>query len=192
MRDEVISIVGGGPSVRDVDLLKIPGTIIAINDSAVHLPRFDIVVSMDRLWTEYRYDWMRKQQKPSWIRRSALQNIRDKWPWLNSFECDHASAELSDQPGVLNGTNSGLCGLNLAYQMRPAQILLYGFDLKRGPNSEPYWHLPYPWSPKGATKDGKYAEWRPHLARAIKQCEAAGIEVLFAVPGFKPKREVAA
>jgi hypothetical protein len=186
MPDSIISIVGGGPSVRALDLARIPGTIIAINDSAIHLPRFDIVVSMDRLWTEHRYPQLRELRKQAHIRRSALQNLPGKWPWLRSFECDHTTAELSDQQGVLNGTNSGLCGVNLAYQMRPAQILLYGFDLKRGAAGEPYWYPPYPWTaPKGATSDGKYRDWSKHLISALRQCEAKGIEVLFAAPGMK-------
>jgi hypothetical protein len=173
----VISIVGGGASVRAVDLSRIPGTIIAINDSAIRLPRFDIVVSMDRLWTEYRYDRLRLLRKPAHLRRSALKNIRDKWPWLNSFECDYTSAAFSDQRGVLNGMNSGQCGFNLAWQMRPAQILLFGFDMKRAADGAAYWYEPYPWSEKGATKNGKYADWAKQFARSAKQCAAAGIDV---------------
>jgi hypothetical protein len=181
---EIVSIVAGGWSVGAVDLARIPGTIIGINDAALHLPRCDIAVSMDRLWTEYRYEALRAMMKPAHIRRSALQKRPDKWPWLNSFECDHTTAGLSDQRGVLNGPNSGHCGINLGYQMRPKQILLFGFDMKRGPNGEPYWYPPYPWSARGATSPGKYADWSKHLASAIRQCAAAGIEVLFAGAGF--------
>jgi hypothetical protein len=175
--DEIISIVGGGWSVSQVDLSQIPGTIIAINDSAIHLPRFDIVVSMDRKWTEYRWPELRKLQKPARIRTAALKNIVGKWPWLASFDCDYTSAVFTDQPGVLNGTNSGLCGFNLAWQMRPAKILLFGFDMKRGPSGEAYWYPPYPWSEKGATTSGKYAAWSKQFSRAARQCKTAGIEV---------------
>ena len=175
--DNIISVVAGGWSVSTVDLLRIPGTIIGVNDSAIRLPRCDLVVSMDRKWAEYRYDRLRQMRAPAYIRRSALQNIRDKWPWLNSFECDHTSSTFSDQPGVLNGTNSGLCAFNLAWQMRPEKILLFGFDMKRGPNGEAYWYKPYPWSEKGATSSGKYAAWSKQFSRAAKQCKAAGIEV---------------
>lgn len=178
MPPEIISVVAGGWSVSQVDRELIPGTIIAINDSAIHLPRFDIVVSMDRLWTEYRYPRLRELRKPARIRRAALQKIPHKWPWLGSFECDHTSTQFSDQPGVLNGTNSGLCGFNLAFQMRPKQILLFGFDMKRGPNGEAYWYPPYPWSPKGATKDGKYATWSRQFASAKRSCDRASIEVV--------------
>lgn len=178
MQPDIVSVVAGGWSVSQIDLKRISGTIIAINDSAIHLPRFDFVVSMDRLWTEHRYGWLREKQKPARIRRSALQNLPDKWPWLSSFECDHTSAEFSDQPGVLNGTNSGLCGFNLAYQRRPKQILLFGFDMKRGPCGEAYWYPPYSWvGAKGATSGGKYGAWSKQFERAARQCAAAGIEV---------------
>jgi hypothetical protein len=177
MQSDIVSVVGGGWSVSQVDLSRIPGTIIAINDAAIHLPRFDFAVSMDRLWSEYRFERLRAIARPCRIRRAALQNIKGQWPWLQSFECDHSSARFSDQPGVLNGTNSGLCGFNLAWQLRPRQILLFGFDMKRGPAGEAYWYPPYPWSPKGATKDGKYAEWARQFERAARSCATAGIEV---------------
>jgi hypothetical protein len=177
MSDNIISVVAGGWSVSTIDLLRIPGTIIGVNDSAIRLPRCDLIVSMDRKWAEYRFVSMRLMMKPSHIRRSALQKLPGKWPWLNSFECDHTSVEFSDQPGVLNGTNSGLCAFNLAWQMRPEKILLFGFDMKRGPAGEAYWYKPYPWSEKGATSSGKYAAWSKQFSRAAKQCAAAGIDV---------------
>lgn len=177
MRSEIISIVGGGWSVSQINRELIPGTIIAINDSAIHLPRFDFVVSMDRLWTENRYGELRRMMKPAHIRRSALQNLPHKWPWLSSFECDHTSHRFSNQPGVLNGTNSGLCGFNLAYQMRPEKLLLFGFDMKLGRNGEAHWYPNYPWSATGATKNGKYAEWSKQFESAAELCDIAGIQV---------------
>jgi hypothetical protein len=177
-RPEIISVVGGGWSVSQIDLARIPGEVIAVNDSAVHLPRVDVIVSMDRLWTEYRFERLRAMEKVAYLRRSAVQNVISRnFPWLHIFDCDHTSAEFSDRIGWLNGTNSGLCGFNLAYQARPNRIVLFGFDMKRGPQGQPYWHEPYPWSPKGATKDGKYASWAKQFAAAKRACDAAGIEV---------------
>lgn len=175
--DKIISIVAGGASVRAIDLKQIPGRIIAINDAAIQLPRVDFIVSMDRRWTEYRYEMLRQMMKPAHLRRSALQNIYDRSPWINSFECDHRSMVFSDRRGVLNGTNSGLCGFNLAYQMRPEQILLFGFDMKRAAGGEPYWYPPYPWSARGATTGGKYSAWSKQFSSAARSCAKAGIEV---------------
>jgi hypothetical protein len=133
---------------------------------------------MDRLWTEYRWPELVKRGMPAWIRRAALQNIKESWPWLHRFECDHTSVELSETCGVLNGPNSGFCALNLAYQMRPRRIYLVGFDMVRGPKGEVYWFKPYPWAkPGGATSNGTYAEWSHQFGGAAKKCKAAGIEV---------------
>lgn len=84
---------------------------------------------------------------------------------------------MSDKPGVLNGTNSGLCAVNLAYQMRPKVLRLYGMDLKRGPKGERHWYPPYPWNPAKGTSDGTFAKWKADLWDAIRQCKREGIHV---------------
>lgn len=172
-----VSIIGGGWSARELDLSRLPGTIIAVNDSAIYA-RCDLVLSMDRPWTEYRWPELVKRGMPAWIRRAALQNIKESWPWLHRFECDDTSVELSETPGFLNGTNSGFCALNLAYQMRPLRIYLVGFDMVRGSKGEVYWFKPYPWAkPGGATSNETYAKWSRQFGSAAKKCKAAGIEV---------------
>jgi hypothetical protein len=56
MTGRTISIVGGGWSMLDVNQARIPGEIIAVNDSAFYLKRKpNYIVSMDRLWTEHRW-----------------------------------------------------------------------------------------------------------------------------------------
>lgn len=180
MSDETICIIGGGTSVRQVDLAALSGTIIGVNDSAIHAPRCDIVVSMDRLWTEYRWPNLCALRRPAWLRRSAVQNIV-RWPsqpWLHVFECDHESVEFSERVDALNGTNSGLCAFNLAYVMRPKRIYLLGFDMARNKNGEAYWYPPYPWTTAaGATSGGKYAAWSRQFDAAAAKCRAAGIAV---------------
>jgi hypothetical protein len=183
VQPEVISIVGGGWSVRHIDQARIPGTIIGVNDSAVLLPRCDIAVSMDRLWTEYRFDVLRDRRRLAWLRRSAVQNVPSKFPWLHVFECDHESTEFIDLPDMLNGTNSGFCAFNLAYQMRPKFILLFGFDMNRNANRAAYWYPPYPWTSKaGGTSTRKYKNWAGEFFAAARKCKDAGITVLNASP----------
>jgi hypothetical protein len=175
MRDSV-TVVGGGWSARAAVGYPLPGTIIGVNDSAIRLRRCDIALSMDRLWTEYRAEDLRARKMPAFIRRSAMKNV-EAWPALKIFECGNELTVMSEHDGVLNGTNSGLCALNLAYQMRPSRIFLLGFDMSRGPNGEPYWYPPYPWSPGGATSPAKYAVWAAQFEPAAAACRAAGIDV---------------
>lgn len=177
MGDSEISIIGGGWSAGLLDLAQVRGTVIGVNDGAVHAPRVDITVSMDRLWTEWRWPLLKVRAGPTWIRRSAMKNVRGEWDGLRRFECDNESVVFSDDPDTLNGTNSGFCALNLAYQMRPRRIWLFGFDMSRGPKGEPYFFPPYPWAPGGATKDGKYKAWAAQFGDARTKFQAAGIDV---------------
>jgi hypothetical protein len=180
-----ISILAGGWSVKGLDLTRLPGKVIGVNDSAVRA-RCDIAVSMDRLWTENRWANLHALKREAHIRKSAIKNIAARPDWLHLFDCDHTLAELSEVEGILNGTNSGLCALNLAYQMRPRRIILLGFDMCRSPRGEAYWHDPYPWSkPQGGTGNGRYAEWAGQFARAAAQCKASGIEVINASKASK-------
>lgn len=173
-----VSVLAGGWSARGYDLQRLPGHVIGVNDAGI-LARCDTVVSMDRLWTENRWSQLKALIRPSWIRAAALKNIPPQWPdWLNRFDCDHTSAVMSDAPAVLNGTNSGLCAVNLAYQLRPEVLRLYGMDLARGPNGERHWYPDYPWQAPGkGTGAGTFVAWQVHLARAIDQCAKAGIKV---------------
>lgn len=179
MKPDEVSVVAGGWSVRSIDFKKIPGLIIGINDSAIRLPRCDVTLSMDRLWTEYRWEFMKQRNKMTYLRAAAIVNVIDKdYGWLNIFECDHTCAEFSATPGILNGTNSGLCGFNLAYQLRPTTIYLFGFDMRKGPGGEAHWYDPYPWAVKGATSEGKFREWSHQFKVAAQQCLEAGIAVV--------------
>lgn len=183
---DTISIVGGGWSVKDVDLDAIPGTLIAVNDAAIHLPRRDVIVSMDRLWTEYRFANLRKFAVPTYLRRSAVQNVNPRWPWCHVFDNDNArDCALSEHPNQLNGFNSGVCAINLAYIWRPRRILLFGFDAVRGRAGEKYWYPPYPWS--YTTSDTRYAEWADQFALIARTCEEVGIEVLNVSPKSRIK-----
>lgn len=173
---ETITILAGGWSAGLLDLTRLPGFVIGVNDSVIHA-RCDHAVSMDRLWTEHRAEHLAFCNVPAHIRAAALKNVTP-WPALERFECDHKSAVFSEVPGILNGTNSGLCAFNLAYQVRPKRIFLVGFDMQRGPGGESHWFEDYPWAPGGATKAGKYREWAEEFHLAGGKCHAAGIEVI--------------
>lgn len=189
--DRSITVVGGGWSALHLRLAKLRRPIIAVNDAACFLPIYaDIVVSMDRLWTESRWKWLARREGPTWIRASALQNIplpelekaQNINRWLTRFACDNESSMMIERDeysqASLNGTNSGMCAVNLAYQMRPDKVYLVGFDMNRSPQGRPYWHAPYPWTHHaGATSNGKYADWATQFETIAAQFRAAGIRV---------------
>jgi hypothetical protein len=177
-----ITIVGGGWSVRDISLQHLCGQIIGVNDAAVHLPAVDIVVSMDRLWTEHRWSWLCSRSSETWLRRSAIQNLDIATElaagWLHVFECDHESTAFATVRGQLNGTSSGMCAMNLAWQLRPSCVYLLGFDMCRDKGGRAHWHPPYPWTaPRGATSDSKYAAWSMQFEEAAFRFKSIGCKV---------------
>lgn len=177
MSPDVVTVLGGGWSAAEIDKDKLPGFVIGINDAAI-LARCDAAVSMDRLWAEHRQEKLRASGVVTWLRRAAVKNF-EGWSGLFIFDCDHTTSKFSDEPGVLNGTNSGGCGVNLAFQMRPKRINLVGFDMGRSPSGDAYWYAPYPWSrPQGGTGDARYAEWSKQFAEPMQQCERIGIHVV--------------
>lgn len=171
-----ITVLAGGWSASQLDLRRLPGFVIAVNDAAIYAPRVDAVVSMDRLWTERRFGSISRFGRPVWLRRSTMKNVKaDGLEHVHLFDCDHTSTTLTDEPGCLNGTHSGFCALNLAYQMRPAELYLVGFDMKRGPKNEAHWFPQYPWVEGHATGDKRLAEWGAQFDIAARQLRAVGI-----------------
>lgn len=174
---EVVSILGGGWSALFVDRDNLPGTVIGVNDSFIRA-KCHAGVSMDRLWTEWRWPDMMNIARKAFIRDAALKNITDRPAWLRPFECNYKTTTFGGIPEHLNGTNSGLCAMNVAYLLRPRRLYLFGFDMNRSPNGNPYWFPAYPWAPGGATKNGKYDAWAREMEHVAEQFRLIGVEVL--------------
>jgi hypothetical protein len=173
-----VTIIAGGWSATRVDLRRVPGFVIAVNDAAVYAPRWDAAVSMDRLWFENRHEQVLKSGKPLYMRENAIRS-RGEHAAVERFACDHASTTMAEKSDVLrlNGTHSGFCALNLAYQMLPEEIFLIGFDMQLGPRGERHWFRDYPWSNGGGSGAGKLGEWAAQFKTAGAQMRKARISV---------------
>lgn len=178
LKPKHVTVVGGGYSVKSIDVSRLLGYVIAVNDSAVHLPRYDCAVTMDRRWLEYRWLWLKQQCKPLWARSSTFQNVdTSDVDWVFKFKNDNGKTQaMSEEWDALNGKNSGACALNLAYHLQPEHAWITGIDL-HGPNSKPYWYPPYPWAPEGSTKPGHYVQWAKLMEIMVQQMRARGIHV---------------
>jgi hypothetical protein len=172
-------VIAGGWSVSQYDAADLRGPeriVIGVNESSV-LAQCDVGITMDRLWAEHRWErYFATRAGDLWIRRGADKALPEH-PKRRQFECDNESFEMSDEPNVLNGTNSGMCALNYAFKLRPQAVYLFGFDMQRGPNGKPYWHKPYEWRPEGATKPGTYRDWVPQFESIARQFRERGITV---------------
>lgn len=190
MAADDITIIGGGWSVLNLALDVLCGRVIAVNDAAIHAPRWDIAVSMDRLWTEHRINELiirsteTEPRREIWLRRSAVQNLNvSGWPWVHVFECDFQTARFSTKPRTLNGTNSGGCALNLAWKLRPRRVFLLGFDMCRSKDGRAYWYPPYSWAhPNGGTGDKTYGAWAREFRTMQSAFNRIGCEVFNVSP----------
>jgi hypothetical protein len=156
----VVSVVAGGYSVREIDLAKIPGYVIAVNDAALHLPRWDALVSMDRLWTENRMRWIldKAGDRPVYLRMKTVPEGLLSRPSTYIYQCNNSIVHFGPSTAHMNGTNSGYVALNLAYILWPRELNLFGFDMCRGPNNEAHWYPDYPWNTRSSS-NGKLGEW---------------------------------
>jgi len=88
------------------------------------------------------------------------------------FKCDNETDVLSNVPGILNGRSSGHCALNLAYQMHPKRIFLFGYDY----TGKPYWYGAYPWS-KTIDRTRVDHDWIESCVNILHQLEQAHIMI---------------
>lgn len=158
MRD--IIILASGPSVKEYNLrgLEERGTLIAVSAAGIYT-KPHIALTMDRRAAEHCYPLWCVQGVPRiFLRACTIKNIQPSKN-VQLFQHDDVDTKMTDARGALNGSNSGTCAVNLAYQMRPDRVFLVGFDMQRDDVGAPYWHYPYPWSTCGAVRDGTYASW---------------------------------
>lgn len=191
MTIKTISIIGGGWSLEQLtpeQRARLPGVRIGVNNSAIKIT-CEVAVSMDRLWSEHRWELLKMRNKTTWLRSSALKNIEERPVWLHPFSCDHTTSRPSRNYGTLHGTNSGMCAINLALQWLPERIILWGFDMNRSPSGAAYWYDPYPWSkPNGGTGSGRYAEWSGQFDAIALEAASQQTEIINASPTSAIKR----
>lgn len=185
-----ISVIASGWSLTGIDLDRIPGFRIGVNDSSWRAP-VNLGVTMDRLFFEGRQAELQKAFPTSspqvFYYRKGIDKAGAALPGWLAFDNDHTSIEMSAawSPSCrLNGMNSGICAINLAFRQRPDRVILWGFDMCRSRDGAAYYHKPYPWAKaEGATSGGKYEEWRSQFPEIMRQFKAAGIELVNASLG---------
>lgn len=175
MRD--IIVLGGGASVLDYNIRNIEqrGFLIAVNDAAIYT-KCAVAFTMDRLWLEGRQRLLKTLAPPSiFYRANTPKNFTPPHEWV-AFEHDEGYPTLmTKEYGRLNGSNSGTCAINLAFQSRSPRVFLLGFDMQHGPEGELHWYPDYPWG--GGTKKGKLREWAEEFDAIARQFRENSIEV---------------
>lgn len=176
-----VIVLGGGASVMEYRLRGIEerGYLIGVNDSALYT-KSHVAFTMDRLWLEGRQLMLKTLNPPEvWYRKGTPKNFDPPHVW-NAYTHDEGyPTNMTREHGKLNGSNSGTCAVNRAFQLCPERVFLLGFDMQRGPKSEKHWYPDYPWAAdeKSGTKRGTYNDWAQEFADIALQFEKERIEV---------------
>lgn len=129
--DRAAFILGGGPSLADVDVerLRGRGRVIAVNDAGLHLaPWADVLFFADGAgrwwsWNHLKLDLFRGEHI---ITRAQISD-----PRVKRLRHDPKLA-LSDDPGTVAGFCGGSSCINLAHLFGAKTIILLGFDMRPG------------------------------------------------------------
>lgn len=127
--DRTVYIIGGGPSINNIDLERLKGErVIAVNNAYMsgRAPWAPVMYFMDWNW----YNWHKK----------ALA----RWPGLKVTVCDKCKNEggirvlkwrhrlgLDEDPRfITRGTCAGYSATSLAAKLGASKIILLGFDMR--------------------------------------------------------------
>ncbi len=177
-KDRKVFIVGGGPSLRDMDLTGIEKHgVIVINVAFQLVPTADVLFFHDAniyeanreaidLWPGLAVTASRqsKAESPSRFRRIHL---------VDSQEFCRGGIE------VRYGRSSGHTAISLAIAMGAQDIILLGYDMKRAPDGRSNFHDQY-----GQQDDRLYShEFLPSFHGWYEASCRAGVSVRNATPG---------
>ena len=173
---ETVVVVASGPSAVDIPLDEGIGRakFVAINRSVDLCPWADVYYCCDFQWWA-KYDGC---QNFRGLKVCVDYRIRDKPKWgVNFLNCAKPDDRLiMDRIGTVGwGGNSGFNCLNWVAQLKPAKIILVGFDMTKAWGS--HWHKPHP-LPLTNPTNFNVERWRRVMEAAAIPLREAGICVI--------------
>lgn len=138
-KDEVVYIVGGGPSLKGFDWNRLKGKkVIAINRAFEVLPFADVLY-----WTDSRfYRWYRSEINRFTGLKFTCRSFHDKPSDVTLLKANNAMTIDTRPSYISHGNNSGYGAINLAIKLGAKKIYLLGYDMHSTPNAS-HWHSGY-------------------------------------------------
>ena len=128
-----VYVIGGGPSLKNLDLDFTRNRRTIVTNNAYKLaPWAEILFFMDHKWYQQHAGWLELFTGIKvHIADGSKNNHKLKWMQRGS------KTMLSHQRNIINhGNNSGYCAVHLAYLLGAAKIILVGFDMKLVDNEQ--------------------------------------------------------
>lgn len=175
---ETVFILGGGPSLRTVDVSRLAGRrCIALNDSWKLIRDADVLLAPDRRW--WRWNEGAKLAGFRGQRKVTTQRKPPNGVLLMQYG---GRGGLSLDPWCLKGRNAGHQGINLAYHLAgpTGRAVLLGFDQKPDEAGATHWHEGH----RIPTDPAQYqGEMTPEFETLVEPLRDVGFEVLNATIG---------
>ncbi len=189
--DDVVFLVGGGPSLSELDVLEFMltgkfGFVIGINQSGLELhgplAQIQAIVSIDQQFMGHR---------PTQLQAIAASGVPvylcpPEYHAANAQALMPAAHILRDAPAGFSwdadrlhrqGGSSGYAALNAAVLMGAKRIVLLGYDYKRGKDGRKNWHKAYDWP-----QNENWPAWARRYDVVAPMLKTRGIEVINASP----------
>lgn len=164
-------ILGGGPSLADVDVGALDGRIIAVNNAFTLRPDADLLYFSDRRWYDWNRDALDAYRGPLMVTRQAPRDPAHDVKVMTR----NLRIALSRDPDEVAGYCGGANALNLAYLFGAREIILLGFDMRANGN----WHEMHR-TPQSA---GAHQRFIPYFVRMAPELKREGVRVINATPG---------
>lgn len=173
-----VAIIGNGPSLKGLDLSPLARhKVITTNNSYKLFPSSDVQMCSDRHWLKDYPNFIDEFKggmivvtRPEAVKRLDPRMVRMKtvkiWATQQPFICSHILAE---------GHTSVSTSISLSVLRGAKTILLFGVDLKSGPNGE---RRSTGDEPDNATAKARYKMMNDHFCQQAKYVKERGVEVL--------------
>lgn len=171
-----VYILGGGPSLQDVDVERLrEQRVIAVNNAYKIAPWADVVYFQDCSWYSWHYKSL--DDFPGLKVTTCIKTKDD--PRVLTLRRGHRS-RLDDRPGFLfRGNNSGFGAITLAIKFGAKKIILFGYDMKMV-NGNHNWHTEHIRKVPNKVYQDQFLRFYELLSMQLPETD---VEVINATPG---------
>lgn len=172
--DSTVVLLATGPSLTqaDVDYCRDKAHVIAINDAYKLAPWAEILYGCDRRW------WLAHPDTTAFAgEKYGLQPVKGRGDIRILRNTGPTGLEL-DPTGLKTGRNSGYQAIGLAVHLGAKQIVLLGYDMRRGKDGKTHFFGEHKWP--GAPPFQTFLTSFSTLEHPLKD---RGIDVVNCTPG---------
>jgi len=167
--DEVVYIIGGGPSLKGFDWSQLEGKkVIAINRAFEVMPNADVLY-----WTDSRfYRWFKEGIDKFSGLKFTCREFNEKPSDLILLK-PNSAMNLDMRPSFIShGNNSGYGAINLAVKLGAKKIYLLGYDMNSFPGQS-HWHSGY----KSTHNDSIYVKMIKYFDSIPNELKKLDVEI---------------